>query len=464
MKQEKNSSSVTVAQQLAHGIVNSCPEKEPLGQQVGQRLITDVLGICIAARHEFYVKAALSAFEQEGNCTVFGFEQKCGVEGAAFVNGIAAHGEDFDDTYEGGPVHAGVVIVPALLAAAERHALSGEQLLRGVAIGVEVMCRLCAVAPTRVHKAGFHPTAIFGVMGGVAGLGAALNLTEEQLVNAFGIAGSMAGGIIEYLADGSWTKRMHPGWAAQSAYRAVRMAQAGFKGPATVFEGHHGLFHGFANTTDGNFDAMMKDFGQSWIWTTIAFKPYACGTMAHPFIDCARLIRQDLAKQNVALSEIDRIECDTAEGIVHRLWEPLSLKHSPPNAYAAKFSIPYAIAAGLMLDDAGLEAYTEEVVQGADIRALAAKVSYIVDPQNPYPKQFTGHVRVHLKNGQVLEQRQGFFKGGVDHPMSDADLLQKFKANCKFGGLDVEQTQTILSQVQGLFKAGTVSLSSLAVK
>jgi 2-methylcitrate dehydratase PrpD len=386
------------------------------------------------------------------------------VEGAAFVNGIAAHGEDFDDTYEGGPVHAGVVIVPALLAAAERHALSGEDVLRGVAIGVEVMCRLCAVAPTRVHKAGFHPTAVFGVMGGVAGLGAALKLTEEQLVNAFGIAGSMAGGIIEYLADGSWTKRIHPGWAAQSAYRAVRMAQAGFKGPATVFEGHHGLFHGFANTTDGNFDAMLKDFGQTWIWTTIAFKPYACGTMAHPFIDCARLIRQDLVAQGVALTEIDRIECDTAEGIVHRLWEPLSLKHSPPNAYAAKFSIPYAIAAGLMLDDAGLEAYTEEVVQGADIRALAAKVSYIVDPQNPYPKQFTGHVRVHLKNGKVLEQRQGFFKGGVDHPMSDADLLQKFKANCKFGGLDADQTQSILAQVQGMFKASTVSLSSLSVK
>jgi 2-methylcitrate dehydratase PrpD len=315
-----------------------------------------------------------------------------------------------------------------------------------------------------VHKAGFHPTAVFGVMGGVAGLGAALKLTEEQLVNAFGIAGSMAGGIIEYLADGSWTKRMHPGWAAQSAYRAVRMAQAGFKGPATVFEGHHGLFHGFANTTDGNFDAMLKDFGQTWIWTTIAFKPYACGTMAHPFIDCARLIRQDLVAQGVALTEIDRIECDTAEGIVHRLWEPLSLKHSPPNAYAAKFSIPYAIAAGLMLDDAGLEAYTEEVVQGADIRALAAKVSYIVDPQNPYPKQFTGHVRVHLKNGKVLEQRQGFFKGGVDHPMSDADLLQKFKANCKFGGLDADQTQSILAQVQGMFKASTVSLSSLSVK
>ena len=91
-------------------------------------------------------------------------------------------------------------------------------------------------------------------------------------------------------------------------------------------------------------------------------------------------------------------------------------------------------------------------------------MSYIVDPNNPYPQQFTGHVRVHLKNGQVLEQRQGFFKGGVDHPMSDADLLQKFKANCIFGGLDEAQTAAILSQVNGLFKASAVSLTSLAVK
>ncbi len=105
--------SVTIAAQLAAGIVQAHPENETLGQHVGQRLIMDVAGICIAARHETYVKAALSSFEQDGNCTVFGFSQKCGVEGAAFVNGIAAHGEDFDDTYEGGPVHAGVVIVPA---------------------------------------------------------------------------------------------------------------------------------------------------------------------------------------------------------------------------------------------------------------------------------------------------------------------------------------------------------------
>ena len=449
----------TVSQRLAQVIVGASPEQDALARQVGSRLVLDVVGICLAARHENYVQAALASVEQDGPCTVIGFERGYGVEAAAFVNGIAAHGEDFDDTYEGGPVHAGAVVVPALLAAAQRHGLSGEMLLRGVAVGVEVTCRLCSVAPMKVHKAGFHPTAIFGVMGAVAGLGAALKLSEVQLVNALGIAGSMAGGIIEYLADGSWTKRMHPGWAAQSAYRAVRMAQQDFKGPATVFEGKHGLFHGFANTSDGDFEAMLQGFGQHWLWTTIAFKPYACGTMAHPFIDCAREFR----RKGIPLDQIKHIECDTAEGIVHRLWEPLALKHAPPNGYAAKFSIPYAIAAGLMFDNAGLGEYAEDVVQGAAVRALAAKISYRVDPENPYPKQFTGHMRITLANGEVHEHRQGFFKGGVDHPMSEDELQQKFLANCRYGQLPEAQVQAILAQLKPLFEASKVNLNTLAV-
>jgi 2-methylcitrate dehydratase PrpD len=269
----------------------------------------------------------------------------------------------------------------------------------------------------------------------------------------------MAGGIIEYLADGSWTKRMHPGWAAQSAYRAVRLAQNGFKGPATVFEGKHGVFHGFANTSDGDFEAMLSGFGQDWVWTSIAFKPYACGTMAHPFIDCARAFRA----KGIALDQIKSIECNTAEGIVHRLWEPLALKQSPPNGYAAKFSIPYAIAAGLTFDDAGLGEYAEGVVQRADLRALAAKVSYIVDPANPYPKQFTGHLRITLLNGEVHEHKQGFFKGGVDHPMSDADLQQKFLANCRYGQVSDAQAQMLLQQLGSVFSAEAVDLSALAL-
>ncbi len=445
----------TIAQRLAALIAASTPEQEALARPVARRLVLDIAGLCFAARGQDYVQATLESIDASGPCTVIGHAQKLGVEGAALVNGTAAHGEDFDDTYEGGPVHAGAVIVPALLAAAERHKLSGSDLLRGIATGVEVTCRLCAVAPMKVHKAGFHPTAIFGVMGAVAGLGAALRLPPEQTVHALGIAGSMASGIIEYLADGSWTKRMHPGWAAQSGYRAIRMAMAGFQGPRTVFEGKHGFFHGFANTSDGDFAAMLEGYGETWLWTSIAFKPYACGTMAHPFIDCAREFR----KKGIAAETIARIECETAEGIVHRLWEPLTMKRSPPNGYAAKFSIPYAIAVAILRDNAGLGEYAEAVVKDPELLRLAAKIGYVVDPANPYPKQFTGHLRVTLNTGEVHEHRQNFFKGGVDRPLTDDDLMHKFLANCRYGGLAEAAARNMATSIAGLFDQAELTLS-----
>ena len=448
----------SVSQRLAQVIATCTPQADPLALEVGRRLLLDIAGLCVAARRETYVSAALAAIDQPGPCTVIGFDQTLGVEGAAFVNGTAAHGEDFDDTYEGGPVHAGAVIVPALLAAAQRHGASGADLLRGIAIGVELTCRLCTVAPMKVHKAGFHPTAIFGVMGAVAGVGAMLRVPPAVLVNAFGIAGSMAGGIIEYLAEGAWTKRMHPGWAAQSGYRAVRLAMGGFEGPRTVFEGQHGFFHGYANTDDGDFDALLDGFGSRWLWTSIAFKPYACGTMAHPFIDCAREFRL----HGIALSQIASIECDTAEGIVHRLWEPLATKRAPQNGYAAKFSIPYAIAVALLKDNAGLGEYSDAQVRDPELLALAAKVSYRVDPTNPYPKRFTGHLKVSLIDGSVHEHRQGYFKGGVDHPLSDTDLAHKFHANCAHGGLPRDAAERLATQLTGLFERTCVDVAAFS--
>lgn len=448
----------SVAQRLARTIVTCTPEADPQALAVASRLLLDIAGLCVAARHERYVHAALAAIDQPGDCTVIGFAGTLGAEGAAFVNGTAAHGEDFDDTYEGGPVHAGAVIVPAVLAAAQRHGCSGADLLRGIAVGVELMCRLCAVAPMKVHKAGFHPTAIFGVMGAVAGVGALLREPEAVLVNAFGIAGSMAGGIIEYLAEGAWTKRLHPGWAAQSGYRAVRLAQAGFEGPRTVFEGKHGFFHGYANTADGDFAAMLDGFGQRWLWTGIAFKPYACGTMAHPFIDCARAFRQ----RGIAPAQIARIDCETAEGIVHRLWEPLAVKRAPPNAYAAKFSIPYAISVALLKDNAGLGEYTDALAHDATLRALADKVHYVVDPANPYPKQFTGHLKVTLHDGSVHEHRQAWFKGGAEHPLSDADIVHKFHANCAHGGMPRATAEALAAALGGVFERPVVDAAALS--
>src|ERR1700716_1525000 len=251
-------------------------------------LLVDVGGLCVAARNSGYIRALVASVDGGGPCTAIGHAAGFRAGDAAMIGGAAAHGEDFDDTFEGGPVHSGAVIVPAVLAIAEREKISGRDALSGIAVGTELMCRASLVVPKAVHKAGFHPTAVFGAMAAAAGVGAALKLDERQMVDALGIAGSMAGGIIEYLAEGAWTKRLHPGWAAQSGLRAALLGRHGFLGPRTVFEGVHGLFHGFAHTTTGNYDALIGDFGAQWVTQTLAFKPYPCGTMTHPYIDCAR--------------------------------------------------------------------------------------------------------------------------------------------------------------------------------
>jgi 2-methylcitrate dehydratase PrpD len=441
----------SISEKLADAIAHaSDPPRE-----IVEKLLIDVAGLCVAARNTDYVRAALDGWEASGGCSAIGHARALDSAGAAFVNGTAAHGEDFDDTFEGGPIHAGAVILPAVLALAERQRLSGKDALRGIAVGLELACRASLVAPKMIHKAGFHPTAVLGAMGAAAAAAVALNLSKTELVNALGIAGSMAAGIIEYLAEGTWTKRMHPGWAAQSGIRAADLARSGFIGPRTVFEGEHGLYHGFARTTNGQWDKLLDGFGKRWVTSTIAFKLYPCGTMTHPYIDCARRLGKKVDFRN-----IDEIVCEVAEGTVHRLWEPLAAKQRVPNAYAGKFSTPYCIASGFVLGNAGLDAFTEERVRDPRLVALAGKVRYQVDPDNPYPNEYTGHVRVSMKDGSVVEERQAHLRGGAHEPLSRADVEDKFRHNCTYGGWSAEQADRFLAWAKGAFDAAAISLSA----
>jgi 2-methylcitrate dehydratase PrpD len=448
---------ISVAETLAEKIVALKPGALPTATtRKCEDLLIDVVGLCVTARNEDYVSSALAGCDDDGPCTAIGHARTLNAAGAAFVNGTAAHGEDFDDTFEGGPVHAGAVIVPAVLAACERHNPDGRMALIGIAVGTEVLCRLSLVVPKAVHKAGFHPTAIFGAMGAAAGVGAALGLNAKQIVDALGIAGSMAGGIIEYLAEGAWTKRLHAGWAAQSGIRAALLARGGFVGPRTVFEGVHGLFHGFAHTTKGDYDALTGDFGTRWVTDTLAFKPYPCGTMAQPYIDCARR----LAARGVRAEDVTEIVCEVAEGTVHRLWEPLADKQRPRNGYAAKFATPYLLSTGFVHGGVGLGAFTESAIRDARVLALAAKVKFVIDPDNPYPNNYTGHIRATLSDGSVIEERQPHMRGGAQEPLARQDVSDKFALNARHGGWSKAQGDATLGLVAGLYQ-GKIDLSSL---
>ena len=414
--------------------------------------LTDTVGLAYAARHTDYMQALAKGWEAgQGKASALGL----GLAGldpasAAMLNGTAAHGEDFDNTYEGCPVHSGAVVVPAVLALAEARGLSGARAFAGMAAGIEVMCRMGQVAGKGVHSAGFHPTAVIGAMGAAAGAGVALGLDPPALVRAFGLAGSCAAGIIEYLADGSWTKRMHAGWAAQAGIRAATMAQAGFVGPISVYEGEHGFYTAFAHDPHPDFGPLTGELGTRWEAARLSFKPYACGTMCQPYVDCA--VR--LAQAGIAAGDIEAMTCKVGEGTVHRLWEPLELKHRPPSAYGAKFSGPYCIAVGLIDRDAGLAQFTDGRVNDPDVLALAGRVTYVIDPENEYPVNYTGHIEARLKDGRTVEETQPCLRGGSRDPLTGEDIERKFRANLRYGGMKTRAVEGLLALCRGIRDLG----------
>lgn len=442
----------TVAESLGAWIGDPAPALPQACQDMARRLLLDVTGLCISARREDYVQAVLATADAGGPCSAFGHGGGFGAYDAALVNGTAAHGEDYDDTFEGGPVHSGAVVVPAVLAACEREQLSGQAMLRGVMVGAELMCRLSLVAPKAIHKAGFHPTAVLGTLAAAGGVAAALGLEPVQAVSALGIAGSMASGIIEYLAEGTWTKRMHAGWAAQAGIRATLMARGGFLGPRSVLEGSHGFFQAFAPSRTPDFTPVLEGLGTRWLMPSIAFKPYPCGTMTQPFIDCAI----ELHRRGLDPERITGIVCTVGEGTVHRLWEPLAAKHRPQTPYAAKFSTPFCVAVGLIDGRAGFGQFTEERIHDPAVQRLAAKVSYVIDPEDEYPRNFTGHVRAMMQDGSVQEVRQDHMRGGARAPLTDAEIRAKFIDNALYGGWDQARAERLQTVLTGLFDSAAL--------
>jgi 2-methylcitrate dehydratase PrpD len=427
-------------------------------REKAELVLVDVVGLCLAARRTDYVASTLASAEN-GRHVAIGHARRLTAADAALVNGTAAHGEDFDDTFEGGPVHSGAVIVPAVLAVAEREDLPAERIMLGLGAGIELLCRLGLTAPKAIHKAGFHPTAVLGALASAFAVGVALGADAPALTRALGIAGSTASGIIEYLGDGSWTKRMHAGWAAQAGMRASLLGRAGFVGPRAVLEGEHGFFKAFAPSITPLYDRLLDGLGEWFVAERITFKPYPCGTMVQPYIDCAARLR----REGVDPSRVRRIHCRTSDGYVHRLWEPLDLKREPPTDYAAKFSVPFGVALGLARGSADLSDFTPATIRDPELLRLSGLVTYEVDPADPYPTKFTGNVAVELDDGTVREARQDFMRGGADAPLTRADVEAKFLANARFGGVgDADRLLHACRDV--LAGKGAAAVASLAAE
>jgi len=413
-------------------------------------LALDTLGCALAAARYDFGRAARATAERLGGpseSTLVGGNAQVAAANAVLANATLAHGLDFDDTREDAIVHTGSVAVTTGLAVGEAVGASGRGALEAIVAAVEVMCRVGLAVPGKFHARHYHPTALAGTFAAAAAAGKLYGLTEDELVRAFGICGSQAAGIIEYLSDGSWTKRLHPGWAAHAGVVAALLAQAGFTGPETVFEGEHGFYRAFAGGFDeARLNDLLDSLGQTWELERLTFKPYPCGSIAQPYMDCALRVRE---AHRVRADDIVEIRCRTAEGPVPRLWEPLAAKHAPQNGYAAKFSLPYLLAVILTRGRASLAEFENDVVKDPEVLAVASRVGYEVDPTIDYPRQFVGHVRVRLRDGRVVEEWQDHPRGGADSPMRRDEIESKFRGNASLVMSD-DRASRVIRNVEAL--------------
>src|SRR2546428_4628443 len=413
-------------------------------------LVLDTLGCALAATRYDFGRAALETAERLGGLhesTLVGSKVRVAAANAVLANATLAHGLDFDDTREDAIVHTGSVAITTGLAVGEALGASGPATLAAMVGGVEVMCRVGLAVPGKFHARHYHPTALAGTFGAAAVAGKLHGSTEDQLVHAFGVCGSQAGGIIEYLADGTWTERLHPGWAAHAGVVATLLARSGFTGPESVLEGEHGFYRAFAGGHDpARLEELLASLGAVWEIEQLTFKPYPCGSIAQPYMDCALRVRD---RHRVRPDDIVEIRCRTAEGPVPRLWEPLAAKHAPQNGYAAKVSLPYLLAVILIRGRASLAEFEDDVVRDRDVLALASRISYELDPTIDYPRQVVGRRRVRLQDGRIVEESQDHPRGGPDSPMSRAEIEAKFRGNASLV-MSADQASRVIRSVEAL--------------
>lgn len=391
--------------------------------------LLDLLGVALAAAPtEFGARITSVARAMGGppNATVIGSGDRMPAVWAALVNGTLAHGLDYDDTHAESVVHVSASVVPAALAACEETGADGATFLAALAVGMESAVRIGLVAPGRFHDRGFHPTGVCGAFAAALVAGRVAGLAPAALADALGLAGSQAAGLMEFLTDGTWSKRMHAGWAAHSGLVAARLAASGFPGPRAVFEGRFGLYRSHLGDGEWNLAALTEGLGTHWHLLEISLKPYPCCHMNHAFIDCAAALQ---AQHALAADAIERVECFIAPREVPVVCEPAATKYAPQSEYDAKFSLPYTVAAQLVRGHVDGADFSAAAIRDAAVLGVARRVVYREDPDSQYPRYFPGWMRIRLRDGRVLEHREPINRGHAERPLSAEDVREKFRRN-----------------------------------
>jgi 2-methylcitrate dehydratase PrpD len=440
------------SQQLAAFAANL--QFEDIPQDVVRRaedLFLDWIGSALAGKGARPVET-IAAFAQQmgalGPCEVLISRTRSTPLFAAMVNGASSHFAEQDDVHNGSVFHPAAVVFPAALAAAQALGSSGKELLCAATAGYEVGIRVGEFLG-RSHYKIFHTTGTAGTIAAAAAAGRLLKLTPEQMLHAFGSAGTQAAGLWEFLRDAADSKQLHTAKAASDGLMSAYLAQGGFTGARRILEGQQGMAAGMS--WDSNPARLTDRLGERWTLAETSFKFHASCRHTHPAADA---LLQVVREHDLGPEQIARVDAFVHQGAIDVLGPVVN----PQTVHQAKFSMGTVLGMIAQFGLAGLGQF-EQHYNDPGVAAFRQKVRMVLDEEvdAAYPARWIGKVALTTTDGRVLHGRVDEPKGDPGNTLSRRELQEKAVRLAAFSGAASEaEMNAVTDKVWALARAAQV--------
>lgn len=448
----------SISQELAEWVTTLRREDLPaiVADDARWRLV-DMVGVTLAGTRVDSAGPISRVADRLGGtaeATTIGFGQRLPAPLAAWVNGAVGHGPDYDDTHGQAAVHISTVAIPAALAGAEAAHANGADCLLAFVAGAETALRIATGAPPhQFHKRGLHGTGVAGPFAAAAIGSRLLRLDAGRTAQALGMAGSQSAGLMQTLIDGSWVKRLHPGWGAQAGLTIALLAQEGFSGPLQVLEGKYGFFNALLNADEETFqlEQITDGLGSRWLLPDTTYKPWPNGAWNHSSMDAVQMIME---RERLGRDDIERIDLFVPPICIDIVCEPREAKLNPKSPYHMKFSLPYAVAMLVVRGGVEVDDFVPSILADGAVHAFAERIQCFPDESMP-PDRFPARAEVVTRDGRRFVQDMPSQRGGPGNPLRPEDHRRKFRGNAR-PTLGEELTEELLAALEGFWEAPDV--------